>query len=87
MLCWATWQPGIATMALELRTIHSRELGQVSENSDAPERPAEGGEHQNQEKWNVERTWGFSLEELFEMALRFFKGTCLVMTNSTASQR
>ncbi|XP_066529365.1 Golgi resident protein GCP60 [Hoplias malabaricus] len=56
------------------------ELPQVSENTD--ESPAEESEQENtaardrehdQSQWNMERNWGFSLKEIYELALKFFK--------------
>lgn len=36
-----------------------------------------------QKSWSLDRNWGFSLEELFRLALKFFKGTELLMNNVT----
>lgn len=37
-------------------------------------------EHEEHQKsWSLERNWGFTLEELFRLALKFFKGTELIM--------
>uniref|UniRef100_A0A4W4HGY8 ACB domain-containing protein n=1 Tax=Electrophorus electricus TaxID=8005 RepID=A0A4W4HGY8_ELEEL len=41
-------------------------IAEESENEKLPET-------NQQRKWNMERTWGFSLEEIFGLALRFFK--------------
>jgi len=29
---------------------------------------------ENQKSWSLERNWGFTLHELFRLALKFFKG-------------
>ncbi|XP_072545997.1 Golgi resident protein GCP60 isoform X2 [Salminus brasiliensis] len=60
----------------ELRAAESNGFGQVTENG----KTAEGSENENpperddeQKKWNMERNWGFSLDEIFGLALKFFK--------------
>lgn len=34
---------------------------------------------EHQKSWSLERNWGFTLEELFRLALKFFKGTELII--------
>ncbi|KAL7861702.1 hypothetical protein SRHO_G00131430 [Serrasalmus rhombeus] len=66
--------------AEELGAAGSNGLGQVSENNTTTEFPAAGSENEkapdkdeDQKEWDLERNWGFSLEEIFGLALKFFK--------------
>ncbi|KAL6478494.1 hypothetical protein MHYP_G00143290 [Metynnis hypsauchen] len=62
--------------AEELGAAGSDGLGQVPEISTAAELPAAGREKEEEEDQrarDMERTWGFSSEEIFGLALRFFK--------------
>ncbi|KAL7873573.1 hypothetical protein AOLI_G00126440 [Acnodon oligacanthus] len=64
----------------ELGAAGSNGLGQVCENTSTTEFPAAGSENEkapekeeDQKVWDMERNWGFSLEEIFGLALKFFK--------------
>lgn len=59
-------------------------LEKTIENGITPETPAPCAEadredhEEPQKSWSLERNWGFTLEELFKLALKFFKGTELI---------
>lgn len=52
-----------------LRKTSNENAGTKDNESESP--PAKDG---GQRRWNVENHWGFSLEGIFGLALKFFKG-------------